>query len=151
MKQAKANRVLSREHTGHSKHTLSVLYCAHLCIKCSLGILNFLVEISNPSLLLFSSITLNFLLRRLSYLSLLFCETLHSVGCFPFSFAFPFFLFSAIHKDYSDNHFTLLRFFFFEMVLITVSCIMLWISVRSSSGTLSTRSSLLNLFITSTV
>ena len=28
-------------------HTISVLYCAHLCMKCSLGISNFLEEISS--------------------------------------------------------------------------------------------------------
>ena len=28
-------------------HTISVLYCAHLCMKCSLGISNFLEEIKN--------------------------------------------------------------------------------------------------------
>ena len=37
------------------------------------------------------------------------------------------------------------------MVLIPVSCTMLWTSVHSSSGTLSIRSSPLNLFFTSTV
>ena len=30
-------------------HTISVLYCAHLCIKCSLGISNFIEEISSLS------------------------------------------------------------------------------------------------------
>src|SRR5574340_8822 len=30
-------------------HTISVLYCAHLCMKCSLGISNFLEEISSLS------------------------------------------------------------------------------------------------------
>src|SRR5574341_748183 len=30
-------------------HTISVLYCAHLCMKCSLGISNFLEEISRLS------------------------------------------------------------------------------------------------------
>ena len=30
----------------HGIHTFSVLYCAHLCMKCSVGILNFLEEIS---------------------------------------------------------------------------------------------------------
>src|SRR5574341_1419727 len=28
-------------------HTISVLYCAHLCMKCSLGISDFLAEISS--------------------------------------------------------------------------------------------------------
>ena len=30
-------------------HTISVLYCAHLCMKCSLGISNFLEEVSSLS------------------------------------------------------------------------------------------------------
>ena len=30
-------------------HTISVLYCAHLCMKCSLGIPNFLEEVSSLS------------------------------------------------------------------------------------------------------
>jgi len=42
-------------------------------------------------------------------------------------------------------------FLFFGMVLVAASCTMLRISVHSSSGTLSTRSNPLNLFITSTV
>ena len=30
-------------------HTISVLYCAHLCMKCSLGISNFLEVVSSLS------------------------------------------------------------------------------------------------------
>ena len=52
----------------------------HLCMKCSLGISNFLEDISTLS---HSIVFLLFLcivhLRRLSYLSLLFSGTLHSV------------------------------------------------------------------------
>ena len=40
---------------------------------------------------------------------------------------------------------------FFGMVLVTSSCSMLHTSIHSSSGTLSNRSNLLNLFVTSTV
>ena len=57
---------------------------------------------------------------------------------------------STICKAYSDNHFAFLLFFFFGMVLFTASCTVLWTSVHSSSGTLLTRSSPLNLFVTST-
>ena len=46
-------------------------------------------------------------------------------------------LFSAICKASSDNHFTFLHLFFLAMDLITASCTMSWISVHSSSGTLS--------------
>jgi len=52
---------------------------------------------------------------RLSYLSFLFFETLHSLLIY-FSFSplpFTSLLFSAICKAYSDNHFTFLHFFFF--------------------------------------
>ena len=60
-------------------------------------------------------------------------------------------LFSAICKAFSYHHFAFLYFFFFGMVLVTASYTMLWISVHSSSGTLSVGSNLLNLFVTSTV
>ena len=40
-------------------HTIVVLYCAHLCMKCSLGISNFLEEISSMSILLLPSISLH--------------------------------------------------------------------------------------------
>ena len=63
-------------------------------------------------------------------------------------------LFSAICKAYSDNHFAFLYFFFWGMVLVTISCTMLQTSVHSSSWTLPTRlclSNPLSLFVTSTV
>ena len=54
-------------------------------MKCSLGISNFLEEISSLSILLFSSISCIDHQGRLSYLSLLFFETLNSDGyLFPF-------------------------------------------------------------------
>ena len=62
-------------------------------------------------------------------------------------------LFRAICKASSGSHFdfAFLHFFFLGMVLIPVSCTMSRTSVHSSSGTLSIRSSPLNLFLTSTV
>ena len=60
-------------------------------------------------------------------------------------------LFTAIYKASSDSHFAFLHFFSMGMVLIPVSCIMSGTSVHSSSGTLSIRSSPLNIFLTSTV
>ena len=51
-------------------HTISVLYQSHLCMKYSLGISNFLEEISSLSILLFSSISLHWSLRK-AFLSLL--------------------------------------------------------------------------------
>ena len=90
-----------------SVRTVSVLYCAHLCMKCSLGISNFLEEISSLS----HSIAFLFLCidhwGKLSYLSLLFFGTL------PISpLSFSSLLFSAICKASSDNHFAFLHFFF---------------------------------------
>ena len=89
--------------------------------------------------------------RRLSYLSLLFFGTLHSNRCiFPLLLCFSL-LFTAVCKASSDSHFSFLHFFFLGMVLIPVCCTVSWTSIYSSSGTLSIRSSLLNLFLTSTV
>ena len=67
----------------------------------------------------------------------------------PLLFASLFF--TAICKASSDSHFALLHFFFLAMVLIPVSCTMSQTSIHSSSGTLSIRSSPLNLVLTSTV
>ena len=60
-------------------------------------------------------------------------------------------LFTVICKASSDSHFAFLHFFSLGMVLIPVSCTMSQTSVHSSSGTLSIRSSPLNLSLTSTV
>ena len=62
---------------------------------------------------------------RLSYLSLLFFETLNSDGYIvPFLLCLSL-LFSAVCKASSDNHFAFFHFFFLEMVLITASFIVL--------------------------
>ena len=58
---------------------------------------------------------------------------------------------SAICKASSDSHFGFLLFFFFAIILFTASSTVLWTSVYSSSLTLLTRSSPLNLSVTSTV
>ena len=106
--------------------------------------------------LLFFSISLHWSLRK-PFLSLSPCYALElfnqMVISFLFSFAFSVssFLFSAICKASSDSQFAFLHFFFLEMVLITASCTMSWISVHSSLGTLSLRSNPLDLFVTSTV
>ena len=77
--------------------------------------------------------------RRLSYLSLLFFGTLHSDAyIFPFLLCFSLlFFFTAVCKASSNSHFAFLHFFSMGMVLIPVSCTMLWTSFHSSSGTLS--------------
>ena len=96
-------------------HTISVLHCAHLRMKCSLGISSFLEEISSPSHWV---VSLLFLCinrwGRLSYLSLLFLGTLHSNGyIFPFSpLPLASLLFSAICQASSDNRFCLFAFLF---------------------------------------
>ena len=70
---------------------------------------------------------------------------------FPFSLAFCFSSFSAISKDSSNNHFAFWHFFFFWMVLVTTSYTMVQTSAHNVSCTQCTRSSLLNLSITSNV
>ena len=76
---------------------ISVLYWAHLCMKCSLSISNFLEEVSSVS----HSIVFVFLCTdhrgRLSYLSLLFFGILHSHGyIFPFFLCFSLLFFSQL-------------------------------------------------------
>ena len=91
-------------------------------------------------------------LRRPSYLSLVLWNSAFSWVYLSLSpLLFISLLSSAICKASSDNHFAFLHFFFFEMIKVTSSCTMLWTSIYSSSGTLSTRSNLLNPCITSTV
>ena len=117
-------------------------------MKCSLGISNFLEEISNLShsvvfLYFFALIAEEGILISPCYSLELFIQMLIS---FLFSFAFHFSSFAAICKDSSDSRFAFLHFFSMGMVLIPVSCTMSQTSVHSSSRTLSTRSSPLNLF-----
>ena len=78
------------------------------------------------SILLFSSISLHWSLRKpfLSLLAILqnsaFKWVYLSFSPLPFTSLF----FSAICKASSDNHFTLMHFFFLGMALITASCTM---------------------------
>ena len=67
------------------------------------------------------------------------------------SLLFASLFFTAICKASPDGHFAVLHFFSMGMVLIAVSRTMSRTSVYSSSGTLSIKSSPLNLFLTSTV
>ena len=120
-------------------HTISVLYCAHLCMKCSLVISNFLEEISS----LFHSVVFLYFFALITEEGFLIipCYSLElciQMGISVFS-PLPFtpLLFSAICKASSDNYFAFLRFFFLRMVLISASCTMSRTSVHSSSGTLS--------------
>ena len=122
--------------------------CVYLCMKCSLGISNFLEEISRLSY----SVVFHYFFVLISEEGFLIppCHSLEfciQMGIsFLFSFAFASLLFTAICKVSSENHFAFLHFFFLGMVLITASCTMSWTSVHSSLGTLSIRSNPLNLF-----
>ena len=132
---------------------ISVLYRAHLCMKCSLGISNFLEEIYSLShsvvfLYFLALITEEEFLISPCYFLELCIQMLLS---FLFSLLFTSLLFSAIFKASSDNHFAFLHFFFLGMVLIPASCTTSQTSVHNSAGILSMRANPLNLFLTSTV
>ena len=119
-------------------HTISVLYCAHLSTKCSLGISNFLEEISSLSysfvfLYFFAVITEEGFLISPCY-SLELCIQMSI--CFLFFLPLASLLFSTIYKASSDNHFAFLHFFFLGMVLITASYTMSQTSDGSSLCTL---------------
>ena len=108
-------------------------------MKCSLGISNFLEDISSLSILLFSYISLHWSLRKafLSLIAILWNSTFRWVYLSFSSLLLASLLLSDIYKASSDNHFAFLHFFFLGMVLITASCTMSWTSTHSSSGTLS--------------
>ena len=80
-------------------------------------------------MLLFSSISLHWSLRKafLSFLAILWNSEFRWIVSFLISFAFCFSFLSYLW-----------------VVLITASCTMLWTSIHSSSGTLSTRASVLH-------
>ena len=118
-------------------HSIFILYWAHLSMKCSLGISNFLEEIPTLSHSVVSSISSHWSLRKAfsSLLAILWNSAFRweylSFSPLPFTSL----LFSAICEASSDSHFAFFHFFFLGMVLITSSCTMLWTSIHSSSGT----------------
>ena len=122
-------------------------------MTCSLGISNFLEEISSLShsvvfFYFFALITEEGFLISPGYSLELYIQT----GYLFFSpLLFASLLFTAICKTSSGNYFAFLHFFSMGMFLIPVSCTMSQTSVHSSSGSLSIRSSPLNLFPISTV
>ena len=124
-------------------------------MQCSLGISNFLEEISTLS----QSVAFLCFFALISEEGLLFlfspCYSLELCIQMDISFLYPLLLapllFIAICKASSDSHFAFLHFFFLRMILLPISCTVLQTSVHSSSGTLSIRCSPLNLFVTSTV
>ena len=95
-------------------------------MKTSLGISNFLDEISSLSNLLFSSISLHWSLRKtfLSLLAILWNSAFKWVYLSFSLLPFTCLLFIAVCKASSDNHFVFLHFFFLGMVLIIASCTM---------------------------
>ena len=121
-------------------------------MKYSLGISNFLEEISSLS----HSVVFLYFFALMAEEAFLICSRYSLELCiqrgipFLLSFAFHFsasLLFTAVCKVSPDSHFAVLHFYSMGMVLIPVSCTMSWTSVHSSSGTLSIRSSPLNLFV----
>ena len=122
-------------------------------MKCSRGISNFLEEISDSSQFLCSSISLHWSLKKayLTFHAILWNSVFKWVYLSLSPLPFPSLLFSAICKASSDSYFAFLLFFFWEMFLIPVSCTMSWISVHSSSSSLSIRSNPLNVFFPFTV
>ena len=129
-------------------HTIFVLYWAHLCMKCSLRIFNFLKEISSLSHSIFSLCFFVLIAEEGFLISPGYpLELCIQMGVsFLFYLVFASLVFTAICKASSDSYFVFLHFFFLGMVLIPVSCTMSWTSIHSSLGTLSVRSSSLNLW-----
>ena len=105
------------------------------------------------STLLFSSISLHYSLKKvfLCLLAILWNFAFSWIYLFLSPLLFTSLVFLVICKAFLDNHFAFFHFFFFGMVFVTASCTMLWTSIHSSSGTLSTRCNFLNLFLTSNV
>ena len=103
-------------------------------MKCSLGISNFLEEISSLS----HSIIFRYFFALITEEGFLIspCYSLDlciQMGIsFLLSFAFTSLLFTAIYKATSDNHFAFLHFFSVEIILIPVSCTMSWSSVHQA-------------------
>ena len=118
-------------------------------MKCSLGISDFLEEISSLSRSIFFPLFLcTDRWGRLSYFSLLFFGTLSKEFkgvqtlwkeffgnlskeryIFPFLLCLSLLFFSQlfVRSPQTDNHFAFLHFFFLGMVLITVSCTMYYV------------------------
>ena len=126
-------------------------YCVHLCINAPLAPIFLKRTLVFPLQLLFLYFSALFSWEGL-LISLCYSLELHSV-----EYIFPFlpclsllFLPQLFCKASSDNYSAFLRFFFFGTVLVAASRT-LQTSVHSSSDTPSTRSSPLNLFVTSPV
>ena len=113
----------------------------------------FLKRLLVLSILLFSSISLYCSFKKV-FLSLLAIHWNSALSCMYLSIFLPPFtclLSSVICKASSDNHFACLYYFFFGIVLVTASSVMLQTFLHSSSGILSIQSNPLNLFVIFTV
>ena len=118
-----------------------VFYYAHLCMKCPLVSLIFLKRSLVFPIILFSSISMHWWLRKsfLSLLAILWNSAFKCVYVFFSPLLFASHLFTAICMASSDGYFAFLHFFSMGIVLIPVSCTMSRSSIHSSSGTLSDR------------
>ena len=118
-------------------------------MRCSLVSPTFLKTSLVIPILLFSSISFQCSLKKalFSPLAILWNSAFTWVYLPLSSALLSYVLFSIISKTSSDNCFAFLHFFFLGMVLIPVSCTMSWTYIHSSSGSLSIRSSPLNLFL----
>jgi len=122
----------------------------HPCMKCSLDISNFLEEMSSLCNSILFLYLLHYSLKKafLSLHALLWNSALTWVYLSLYPLPFTSLLSSTICKASLDNPFAVLHLFSFGMVLVIASHT---ISIHSSSGSLSIRFNILNLFITSTI
>ena len=125
----------------------------YFCMKCPLGISDFLEEISSLSQSTLFLYFLHWSLRKafISLLAILWNAAFKWVYLSFSPLPLASLVFSAICKASSENHFAFLHFYFLGMVLIIASCTMSQTSIHSSTGALSIRSNPLNLLVISPV
>ena len=103
-------------------------------MKYSLGISNFLNDLSSFPFYCFPLFLCIDHLGRLSYLSLLFLWTLHSDGyIFPFLLCLLLLFFSQLFISFLKQPFCLAALLFLGMILVTASFTMLKVKVKSVS------------------
>ena len=119
------------------------------CMKCSPDISKFLEGISGLASSIFSFISLHCSFK--DFLSLLAIRC-NSAFDWVYRSLSPLPCTSICSLAIcTDNHFAFFHFLFLRMVLVIASCTALQTSIHNSSGTLSTRSNPLNLFVIPTV
>ena len=145
--------LISSASVRSTPEAISVLHCVHLCMISSLVSLIFLKRSLVFPILLVSSLSLHWSLRKafLSLLAILWNSAFKWIYISFSPLPLASVLFSAICKASSDSQSAFLHVFYLGMVLIPISCTMSWTSAHRSSGTLTIRSNPLNLFVTSTV